>query len=474
MLPDEESPKPITPFTLREFQEILHTEISGEFQHMNSKRKLSESDKTSRMNMIWDHMLEHGWHMAEYIAEFEGITPGRELNDKTAEKDTENQLLPFIVCSRTPLLKSGAQRLPPLIQFTGARENDTVIISNDDKQTCAYVATTFEKAKFLDTAVSNDEYTIVPLTDLMKTSPSTFEQVRSKEWSIPSPEDRFRSILYGNDYDLDWERVLRVTLVSGRAAQMTSSTLVQRGQEILNNIQVLGSEGSLARRRLSLNSTTFTEGKRLTLSDAFSLTSSSFSSSKTTRNRALSSSRMNSFSRSLELGLEASHACASMFENILIRPVDDNVLDIVLNPEMNVTMLHRFQDASVESTSSNTHCVSSLVIGLSVNPQVLSIEVDLPVSPDDYQSQWITQSNSPGRRPLFDVGLTGKGQIVSVTDSGLDYNHRFFGPTSNDIHHVSCFDIFLTFTIMDSSLTSCLSYETEMGHVRAKDCKVRT
>ena len=31
---------------------------------------------------------------------------------------------------------------------------------------------------------------------------------------------------------------------------------------------------------------------------------------------------------------------------------------------------------------------------------------------------------------------TGKGQIVSVADSGLDINHKHFGPTSNRVFNV--------------------------------------
>ncbi len=47
---------------------------------------------------------------------------------------------------------------------------------------------------------------------------------------------------------------------------------------------------------------------------------------------------------------------------------------------------------------------------------------------------------------------TGAGQIVSVTDTGLDINHKYFGPTSDEVFRVRanilsfvslslCFDI---------------------------------
>ena len=456
LLSDETPPTQVSSLSLIDFQNLLYTEVNDEFKYMTStefafdddsmERKLLEDEKTSQMQLVWDQMLDHGWYLAERFSKNKGITTRRKLTPKATKEDSENpaknQLLPFVVCSRTPLLHSGAQRLPPMIQFTGAQEKDTVIISNDDHQTCFYVATTFNKARFLDTAVSNDEYVILPLTDLMKISASTFEHVQSEEWSIPSPEQRFRSLLHGEESDADWERILRVTLATDRDPESNPKSLVRKGQAILNDIKTLGLEGSNARRRLSSNSTHMGE-EVYSLTDTFSLTSSISLSSKTShRVRALSSSRMNSFSRSLELGLEASHSCANMFENILMRPIlEDNGLDIVLNPEMSVAMMHRLQEAGVESTASNSHCVASLIIGLSVHPQVLSIEADLPVTPDDFHSQWITQSNSPGRRPLFDSGLTWKGQIVSVTDSGLDYQNRFFGPTSDAIHQVRIYSI---------------------------------
>eukprot|EP01083_Nonionella_stella_P007317 21158_1 len=196
-------------------------------------------------------------------------------------------------------------------------------------------------------------------------------------------------------------------------------------------------EGSVNRRRTLSNATSTTE-EHFSLSDAFSLTSSiSLNSKNSYRTRSLSLfSRMDSFARSLELGLEASHSCIHLFDTLLIRPIfEDNGIDVVLNPDMDTSVIHKLLQHGVESSTANPHCVISLMVGLSVHPQVLNVEVDTPVSPLDYQSQWITQSNVQGSRPLFDSGLTGKGQIVSISDSGLDIQHNFFGPTNDDVYH---------------------------------------
>jgi subtilisin family serine protease len=44
----------------------------------------------------------------------------------------------------------------------------------------------------------------------------------------------------------------------------------------------------------------------------------------------------------------------------------------------------------------------------------------------NHDSVWRCQSGSPGRTPLFDAGLTGAGQVVAVTDTGLDADHCGF------------------------------------------------
>lgn len=46
-------------------------------------------------------------------------------------------------------------------------------------------------------------------------------------------------------------------------------------------------------------------------------------------------------------------------------------------------------------------------------------------------TRWVVQSNQSGATPLWDRGLHGEGQIVTVMDTGLDYNSCFFRDTGN-------------------------------------------
>lgn len=59
------------------------------------------------------------------------------------------------------------------------------------------------------------------------------------------------------------------------------------------------------------------------------------------------------------------------------------------------------------------------------HPQVLSIEKVAKTVAFNYEAQWITQSSIPEEKPWFEIGLTGKNQIVQVADTGVDLDHCY-------------------------------------------------
>lgn len=46
-------------------------------------------------------------------------------------------------------------------------------------------------------------------------------------------------------------------------------------------------------------------------------------------------------------------------------------------------------------------------------------------------TKWVVQSNQSGLTPIWDQGLTGTGEIVTLMDSGVDYNSCFFREAGN-------------------------------------------
>ena len=133
---------------------------------------------------------------------------------------------------------------------------------------------------------------------------------------------------------------------------------------------------------------------------------------------------------------------------------DNEGFDIVLNPSpssLNNDRIEKFRNyhngnsnndeieiqLDSSSSASNNNCVASLIMGLSTHPLVLSVESEGPILTNDFEAQWITQSGTEGKRPLRDIGIDGTNQVISIIDSGLDINHKYFGPTDEKVFDVS-------------------------------------
>ena len=100
--------------------------------------------------------------------------------------------------------------------------------------------------------------------------------------------------------------------------------------------------------------------------------------------------------------------------------------DLLLNP------LKGKNVASDEASSaSNAACVCSLIAALSIHPNTLEISANRPIKLHNQLAQHIVQSGRPKETPFFEVGLTGKNQIVSVSDTGLSTSHCYFRNSEN-------------------------------------------
>lgn len=127
-----------------------------------------------------------------------------------------------------------------------------------------------------------------------------------------------------------------------------------------------------------------------------------------------------------------------MFDMLNIRTMTENSgFALVLNPSRK-----KNDGIQPEQTSGNIengmpgkptrHCILSLIAALSVHSHVIHVEMNTEVTVDSINAQWITQSKVVDYRPFFDVGLTGKDQIVSVSDTGLDTDNCYFQNGSGD------------------------------------------
>eukprot|EP00804_Cyclotella_cryptica_P013914 CCRYP_002444-RC/>CCRYP_002444-RC protein AED:0.08 eAED:0.08 QI:101/0.77/0.6/1/0.77/0.7/10/144/934 len=71
-------------------------------------------------------------------------------------------------------------------------------------------------------------------------------------------------------------------------------------------------------------------------------------------------------------------------------------------------------------------CVLTLTLAIAAHPNVCSLDLRREVSTQNIIAQWITQSELENERPFFDSGLDGTGQVVSVSDTGIDVNNCYF------------------------------------------------
>ena len=131
-----------------------------------------------------------------------------------------------------------------------------------------------------------------------------------------------------------------------------------------------------------------------------------------------------------------------MFDSISIESrFGKTGFDVILNP-LGGQNYGNF--SSTSASSSKAECVCSLIAALSAHPDTLEVSANQPIELHNLQAQHLIQSGRPqAQTPFFDVGLTGKGQIVSVSDTGLSMTHCYFknneaGDNGDIFDGVSC------------------------------------
>ena len=424
----------ITSLSLNDFKDVLFTEIHNEIEIIKQNvqgpsganqriRRRQTQDSSNAENDLWDHVVKHGWTLVDEATDGENDNRyGRSLIE-------EHTTFPFLLCSHSRRINTGYERLLNIEQKTGVKVEDIVPIYNDDAKSCFHISLNPEKARYLETATfKRVRFTIVPFNDLMKMPINSLDEVTQDYWPIAAPTQ-------GQEEENDWQRSIHVAIVPSPDIDINSKAAI-----ILQDIQNMAQEGSRQRRRRMEegSETEKADTSLLSVTDAFSLTSTIHEQSSGRRLKALGASRAESLSESIANGIEADHNCKSMFDS-LDTVIHDHGKDfeIILNPSNKAS---HYDDSS----ASNTDCIVSFMIALSTHPSVLTVEPDTPITPHDYQSQWISQSYEKSRpeskenRPFFEVGLTGKGQVISMSDSGLDVNNKYFGPpTSNKLYTVS-------------------------------------
>jgi hypothetical protein len=415
------------------FRGLLYTEVHDEVDALHNERRTSNrnmlvvNNETSKdAQDLWTDIIAHGWSAIDESQILD--TRARSMlhadnlkTDASSRKGRHEQAFPLLICNQN--LSSGAERKRAIEKDLENIHRGMIVVYNDKNQTCFHAgANSAEAIKLKKIATQADSgYMLVPMTDIMKITANTFTEVNEYYWVPKSSEVQ---------KDDRWERMIRVTFTTGDQESATEDNAEARAKDIILYTISIGESGAENRRLADESIDNIDNHMPTSISAAFSLTSRKKWSRRLQKE---AKGRSEFLSRSLGLGLEASHGCKRMFKdmNIVVQS-DGRGFDIVLNPigdESEFKGNHENPKGGIDSSASNVNCVTSLIIALSTHPSVLNVEVDTPVTPDDFEASWIIESKESSHTPFSDIGLTGNGQIVSIWDSGVQLDHRFIGPT---------------------------------------------
>ena len=418
---------------------------ADQIQHQESEENNDEFSEDE----AWQLMIQHGWQLSSSRSHqqhrhlrpdnYTAATSSREY-PHLEEKD-EIILYPYLFCSQFEN-HSGYQRLQRIANALQADLTKTQTTSNTDEKSCFIVPTTADaiEKSYQESDENLANVTFGPLVDILKVAANTPYAILGESWSSSASKNvnAIRSSLKSNSTTAvaqeGWKQSILVDLIPGGID-------LSYAHQILSDVKSMAQSGqsnaapftSSKLRSSSVTNPNDSPAKGMNSTrEAFSLTSTL--NAKNTQHKRLFRNRFNIWSQALAHGFEESHGCNDMFEMLQMRPRGE----VVTDDSTSISGLELILTASSEEEGSalNRNCALSLVIGLSVHQSVQTIEVsqklELATAVEGKSNpQWITQSGNVDRRPFFDKGLDGTGQIVSVADGGLDTDNCYFRDASN-------------------------------------------
>ncbi|KAL7495323.1 hypothetical protein ACHAWT_003737 [Skeletonema menzelii] len=428
------------------FSSLLRTAFEDDVTLNRNKRQLSREES----ERVWLDILNHGlrWTQSKHH---------RALRPDTAASESKH---PFVLCSRAPT-KSGSERLQLLAQALDISVQRNQTVSNTDEESCFIVSVTSSAIhRASETDISNSTFT--PLVDVMKIASGGVNYIlQDTEWRPTDANKEGEGHLRTNHV-----ASLMVDLIPGEVDEVSSSTAAT---QILNDVRAMIQSSNIVSSNNLRSSNNQQFSTIVPMRDAFSLTSSLHNNKQL---RSFTDS-VNVWSEALLSGFEADHHCKNMFDLLQVRERGEiEGFELLLNAQ---------QSIEDEGAAWNRNCVISLIIGLSVNQSVESVDVGRPLEASSFEEtssttrnlavqgitnpQWISQSGVFDQRPFFDNDLDGSGQTVGVADAGLDTDNCYFYDSSNSegIYGKNSWDMSQRKVVhYDSSFAD--RWETNRGH----------
>lgn len=394
--------------SLEEFDKILHTDIIRELQvnrHLKDDKTIKGRHKKSRRSReslssidLWNAATEMEWEYLndrsenlDYYLDQEGNEEDLSGSYYGIEKDEEvvDSLSPFIICDPEP--KSGHKAKIFIQNYFKQNFNHFVqlqTIYNREMLTCFVAEISGEMAASVESPLK-----VQPVFPEMKIAKGLVDSIAMRE--------------PGMDDDKIFHRIT-VTLCPGIGG--TKEKAMDIGKSIIESLHFVNPSHRMMRQS--------TKNRILRRNLMVQAKSQSLNSTATLAfNFHDSRARSLIWSRALEEGLDTNKACREVFTRTEVS-----------GTQMGDTIVVTFEEhpatSSLEVSASS--CILAIVATFASDPQVCDIGKMPQVGINNVNAQWITQSDVPNQRPWFDSGLTGKGQVVGVSDSGIDMDNCYF------------------------------------------------
>ena len=132
--------------------------------------------------------------------------------------------------------------------------------------------------------------------------------------------------------------------------------------------------------------------------------------------------------RVFELGIDSADGCQDTLDSMIF----EAQTDASVNETVGFYASFGEQTADIGLTTT-VSCVLSIIVGIALLPQVCSVDLNPLISTNNVDATWILQNAEDANTPFYDKGITGKGEVIGVSDSGLDTDNCYVWDATGDI-----------------------------------------
>ena len=361
----------------------------------------------------------------------------KRCNDKEQNvtfSDRLEALCPYLVCisnaeediSEYDPVNSGFGRKNFLLNImrnvsgkwgSGLDETDMDTVYNSDDETCFSVSVYASAILFLNEAAKNDDsinVLLIPISRNLKIQTGVIQDILRAALENIEDDDSRRKLEFNNETETNTDPVPEV--VQANHTLHGNSTL----QVTLCNSFTSSTIGAVISSINNLMSDKSPDGSQSLIKYLFGIEENQWDD---IQDKTKYPERARFWEQVFSEGIDSDEGCSALVDNLTFTPVFGN------SPTTNTLVIGFNEDANEDDIT--VPCVLSLLMAIALTPQICSVSLtpQFETLQQEYQptsgkrnlnvnAGTSTQDSQKNRAVFWDSGLTGKGQVVAVSDSG--------------------------------------------------------